>query len=112
MNEDISLKVNKLWENAKAVLKIAAYSIAGITVLGTAYLSATFPGKTIEIPKNTNLSKIAGCNGTTWRALKKRNNLENPDYIRAGDTLIIYHKGPRGLIEYFVDFIDQYYDKK
>jgi len=85
-------------------LKIAT----GIIFLGAVGLSFALPGKSIRIPEDSTLSGIAQQYETTWPRLAKRNKLENPDYIQAGQDLIIYNKGPIGLCQEMWDIVDKY----
>ena len=78
-------------------------------LLGTIALSSTFPGESIKMPRNSNLIEISKQHGTTWQRLGKRNNLENPDYVQAGQNLIIYDKGPFGFFQKAYDTIDKYW---
>ncbi|PJF39368.1 MAG: hypothetical protein CUN55_14545 [Phototrophicales bacterium] len=48
-----------------------------------------FPDCTIRIPPDISLSQIARQYNLTTEALAAYNNITNPDYIRAGDELII-----------------------
>jgi hypothetical protein len=95
---------NTLSSIGNSGLKIAT----GIIFLGTIGLTFAFPGESINVSKGANLSGIAQQYGTTWQRLQKRNKLENPDYIQAGQNLIIYDKGPVGLLQTAYDIVDKH----
>ena len=52
-------------------------------------MGGTAPAKpaTYTVRAGDSLSNIADAHGTTWQKLAKLNNLTNPDYIQAGQTL-------------------------
>ena len=86
--------------------------IGGLTMLSVATtiaFASTFPGEYEKVREDSNLWEIAKQHGTTWQKLEKRNNLENPDYIKAGENLIVYHQGPRGLLEVMIDIGNKYW---
>ncbi len=79
-------------------------------ILGTALLMATFSGESIKVPKGSNLWEIAKQYGTTCERLVRRNkDIENPDYVQAGQDLIIYNDGASGFFQKIVDTFDKHY---
>lgn len=90
----------------KKIAKIALPLVFASTLVG---LVATFPGEVIEVKKGSTLFKIAQQYGTTWQKLEKRNNLKDPDYIRAGEELIIYNDNARGFFQMIGDLARKYW---
>jgi len=97
-----SLK-NVLNSIGKPVSNIAT----GIIFLSTIGLTFAFPGESIKVPKNSTLSELALQYKVTQQQLENRNkkNIINPDYIQAGQDLIIYNKGPVGLCQTAYDIL-------
>ena len=71
-------------------------------------LTATFPGESIKVPRNSTLSQIAAQYGISQSKLEKRNKLENPNYIQEGRDLILYNKGVSGVFQKVSDAVDKY----
>ncbi len=97
--------LNSIGESSSFVAKTMCLAmLTGITAL-----AITFPGESIKVGKNSTLSGIAQEYETTWPRLEKRNKLENPNYIQAGQDLIIYPEGSFGFFQKAYDIIDKYW---
>ena len=110
-NEEQKEKKN-LREILKPIYKVGSVVSKGLSIallIGGLALTVTFQGESIKVPKNSNLSQIAAQYDITQSKLEKRNKLENSDYIQAGQDLILYNKGAKGIFQKVSDTLDKYW---
>ncbi len=111
IDTDLTHVKNKAQKEKKSLKNVLSSIGKYATLFGVMGLPLLFPQESIKVPKGSTLSHIAQEHGTSWQRLAQRNKLENPDYIQAGQDLIIHNKGYLGLCETASD-AHRYFAKK
>jgi hypothetical protein len=84
--------------------KIAG-GIAALVILAQLPFAIGYQGVDGRVKPGATLSEMAHESGISQEALVRRNNITNPDNLKAGQQFVVYHNGPQGYFESLADLV-------